>query len=200
MRRAPCKLILPELIVYYQRPHVGVHICNFSLYTTQSKTHLVKLSVYTLPLLFQKEQLQIVSCQGGINLHVYDASFTHQGALQIPCDAALFELIILKEQVSAISNTPVYPPLCEYLKNPSQFSSQNTRLFARLLCCSEDDVSEKLATENPAQRVKNVATQLHNAGLRMEAGSLVLSAQVFHPALATMNSALAYIADRLFQH
>ena len=114
-------------------------------------------------------------------------------------DAALFELIILKEQVSAIVNTPVYPPLCDYLKNPPRFSIQNTRLFARLLCCSEDDVSEKLAIENPAQRVKQVATQLHDTGLRMEAGSLILSAQLFHPALATMNGALAYIADRLFR-
>jgi len=102
------------------------------------------------------------------------------------------------EQVSSLTNTPVYPPLCEYLKNPLSSCRLNMRLFARLLCCSEDEVSKKLSLDNPAQRVRKVATQLQSAGLKIEAGSLLISTQVFHPGLATLNSALAYISNRLF--
>ena len=114
-------------------------------------------------------------------------------------DADLFELVILRGQVPSTTTTAIYSSLCGYLQNPGIIDPPSNVLFAELLCCSEDVVCEKLALTSPAEHVRKVAKQLYSAGLKIEAGSLLLSAQAFHTGLQTVNSAVAFLS-RMFQY
>ena len=111
-------------------------------------------------------------------------------------DADLLELVIVKEKLSVITMTPLYPVLCKYLQCPNITGNLNTELFARLLHCPISQIQETLALSTPAKRLQKVVKQLCNADFKIEAGSLFLSAQLFHPGLQTMNTALGFM-DRL---
>ena len=101
----------------------------------------------------------------------------------------------MKQKVSVVTMTPIYPVLCKYLQC-SITGSLNAEFFARLLHCSKGQIQEVLALSAPAKRLQKVARQLYEADFMVEAGSLFLSAQCFHPGLQTVNTALGFV-DRL---
>ena len=101
----------------------------------------------------------------------------------------------MKEKVSVITTTPLYPVLCKYLQC-SITGSLNTEFFARLLHCPKSQIQERSALLAPAKRLQKVVKQLYEADFVVEAGSLFLSAQFFHPGLQTVNTALGFV-DRL---
>ena len=103
----------------------------------------------------------------------------------------------MRGQVPVVCESSLYPLLCVYLKDPGAAGLPSLPLFAKLLKCSEEEASAKLSLATPAERVRRVAGQLYSAGLRVEAGSLILLAQVFHPGLQTVNSGLEFLS-RLF--
>ena len=105
-------------------------------------------------------------------------------------------MVLQLEQVPAIVNKPLYSQLCSYLADPKKTEALDRRLFSRILNCSEDCVAEMLCLVSPSERVMKAVHQLNAAGMRFEAGSLRLSASLFHPALQTLNSVLAFAHHR----
>ena len=98
------------------------------------------------------------------------------------------------------SSPSLYSDLLNYVKNPTlETKALTVSLFSRLLHCSEVELEETLHLDNPAKRVMLVAKQLRDGGLIMEAGSLVLSAQQFHPTLMALNNAVSFVG-KLFSN
>ncbi len=109
------------------------------------------------------------------------------------------ELIISSNTVVVFKqlNFSLYLQLCEHLKTSVTIDIVNKHLFTRYLQCSESELPNKLCFDSPAVRVKRVAHQLYKEGLVLEAGSLLLKLQAFHPTVSTLNGAVAY-ARKLF--
>lgn len=89
-------------------------------------------------------------------------------------------------------NGPLFPLLCDYIKDPSASQTVDKKLFSRLLQCPEADVVDRLHLNRPADRLKDVVDQMRFSGFKLEAGCLLLSSHRVHPAVATLNSALGY--------
>ena len=69
----------------------------------------------------------------------------------------------------------------------------NMHLFARYFQCSESELPNKLSLDCPSLRVKRVAQQLYEEGLVVDAGSLLIKLQDFHPTVSTLNGAVTFI-------
>ena len=104
------------------------------------------------------------------------------------------ELLLYKKKVLQLrtSQHPLYRHLYEYVQDPSSGPAQR-ELFAKLLCCLDSEVDEKLCVLDRSKRVKEFAEQLYNGGFTVEAGALLVSAVGFHRELATVTDSLAYI-------
>ena len=87
----------------------------------------------------------------------------------------MFELLIVKKQVSLVVSFPFYIQLSAHLQSPQEDIS--TELFTKVLSCSASELSEQLSLNQPAKRVREVAQQLFDGGFKAAAGSLVLSTQ-----------------------
>ncbi len=61
------------------------------------------------------------------------------------------------------------------------------QLFARYFQCSKSELPNQLSLDSPSLRVRRVAQQLYEEGLVVDAGSLLLKLQDFHP---TLNAAV----------
>lgn len=105
-------------------------------------------------------------------------------------DADLLELVLVRGQLPALRETVLYPALCSQLEHPGTTPPPNTLLFARLLQCPHGEVGGRLQWESPGAKVKKTVGQLYSVGMTVEAGSLVLSSQGFHPGLRTVNTAM----------
>ena len=92
--------------------------------------------------------------------------------------------------MSIVVNGPLFPLLCNYIKDSSASQSVDKKLFSRLLQCPEADVVVRLHLNSPADRLKDVVEQMHFSGFKLEAGCLLLSSHTVHPTVATLNSAL----------
>ena len=92
-----------------------------------------------------------------------------------------------------VINCPLFPLLCDYIKHPSMSQAVDRKLFSRLLQCSEANAEERLHLDSPAERLKDFIDQVHLAGFKLEAGSLLLDSHDFHPAIATLNNGLTYM-------
>eukprot|EP00731_Ephydatia_muelleri_P037624 Em0522g4a len=89
--------------------------------------------------------------------------------------ADVFELLIVKKQVSLVVSLPFYIQLSAHLQSPQEDIS--TELFTKVLSCSASALSERLSLNQPAKRVREVAQQLFDGGFKAASGSLVLSTQ-----------------------
>jgi len=105
--------------------------------------------------------------------------------------ADVFELLILKKQVSLVVSMSFYIQLSAHLQSPQEDIS--TELFTKVLTCSPSELSERLSLNQPAKRVREVAQQLFGGGFKAAAGSLLLSTQQFHPHTLTVNDAVTYV-------
>ena len=105
--------------------------------------------------------------------------------------ADVFELLIVKKQVSLVVSLPFYIQLSAHLQSPQEDIS--TELFTKVLSCSASELSERLSLNQPAKRVREVAQQLFDGGLKAAAGSLVLSTQQFHPNTLTVSDGVTYV-------
>ncbi|KAL5481479.1 hypothetical protein EMCRGX_G021646 [Ephydatia muelleri] len=105
--------------------------------------------------------------------------------------ADVFELLIVKKQVSLVVSLPFYIQLSAHLQSPQEDIS--TELFTKVLSCSASELSERLSLNQPAKRVREVAQQLFDGGFKAAAGSLVLSTQQFHPNTLTVSDGVTYV-------
>ncbi|KAL5481489.1 hypothetical protein EMCRGX_G021658 [Ephydatia muelleri] len=105
--------------------------------------------------------------------------------------ADVFELLIVKKQVSLVVSLPFYIQLSAHLQLPQEDIS--TELFTKVLSCSASELSERLSLNHPAKRVREVAQQLFDGGFKAAAGSLVLSTQQFHPNTLTVSDGVTYV-------
>eukprot|EP00731_Ephydatia_muelleri_P015816 Em0009g240a len=105
--------------------------------------------------------------------------------------ADVFELLIVKKQVSLVVSLPFYIQLSAHLQLPQEDIS--TELFTKVLSCSASELSERLSLDQPAKRVREVAQQLFDGGFKAAAGSLVLSTQQFHPNTLTVSDGVTYV-------
>ena len=105
--------------------------------------------------------------------------------------ADVFELLIVKKQVSLVVSLPFYIQLSAHLQLPQEDIS--TELFTKVLSCSASELSERLSLNQPAKRVREVAQQLFDGGFKAAAGSLVLSTQQFHPNTLTVSDGVTYV-------
>lgn len=101
------------------------------------------------------------------------------------------EIAILQGHVPVFLDTPFYTHLCSYLTKPVQVDDLNVQLLAGQLNCSENEVGDHLGVDCTSSRVVRVSYQLYNAGKHLEAGSFLLTSQVFLPALTSIPSALS---------
>lgn len=122
-------------------------------------------------------------------------SIVAKSSAAIQIDTDILELIMLKKQVLQLFHSTLYVNLCRHLQNPPSpsESSINYTLFSNIMKCEERDVDEKLLNSSPSEKVKHVSEVLCASGLIVEASSLLLVAQHFHPCLCSLNTALAYI-------
>ncbi|KAL5481481.1 hypothetical protein EMCRGX_G021650 [Ephydatia muelleri] len=81
--------------------------------------------------------------------------------------ADVFELLIVKKQVSLVVSLPFYIQLSAHLQLPQEDIS--TELFTKVLSCSASELSERLSLNQPAKRVREVAQQLFDGGLKAAA-------------------------------
>ncbi len=105
-------------------------------------------------------------------------------------DSDLLELILLRGQLPAVRETAIFPALCSWLRHPDQASQPSALLFARLLQCPLGEVADRMMWSALGAKVKKTAGQLHSAGMMIEAGSIVLMSQDFHPGLQTVNGSI----------
>eukprot|EP00731_Ephydatia_muelleri_P015817 Em0009g241a len=84
--------------------------------------------------------------------------------------ADVFELLIVKKQVSLVVSLPFYIQLSAHLQSPQEDIS--TELFTKVLSCSVSELSERLSLNQPAKRVREVAQQLFD-GLRNDIHGIV---------------------------
>ena len=106
-------------------------------------------------------------------------------------DPTTLELIIQREHLPLLLSTPLHSQLYSYLvQAPVTLSGLNVDLLSLVMRCNEHELAEELCLDCPSKRLAKVACQLHKAGLHVEAGSLFCRAQVIHPGLLSVNSAL----------
>ncbi|XP_064390924.1 NBAS subunit of NRZ tethering complex-like isoform X2 [Halichondria panicea] len=115
--------------------------------------------------------------------------------ISFPEDLNLLELIVITGSVAVIKtfHNSLYLQLCEYLQKSMTVENLNMHLFARYFQCSESELPKKLSLDCPSLRVKRVAQQLYEEGLVVDAGSLLLKLQDFHPTVSTLNGAVTFI-------
>lgn len=68
-------------------------------------------------------------------------------------------------------------------------------LFAALLHCREEEVTERLKLHYPMDRVRKVSEQLYNHGYWLEAGALLLRSHRTHLALVTTGNAVSMLHE-----
>ncbi len=134
--------------------------------------------------------------RGYLDLDLY-LKFVYSFSWQIsfPEDLNLLELIVITGSVAVIKtfHNSLYLQLCEYLQKSMTVENLNMHLFARYFQCSESELPKKLSLDCPSLRVKRVAQQLYEEGLVVDAGSLLLKLQDFHPTVSTLNGAVTFI-------
>ena len=107
-------------------------------------------------------------------------------------DSTTIEIILHQKHLPKLINTPIYSLVCSHLRNlPSD--DLNDELLSRLLCCSERELKDHLCLSSLSRRLNETAIELEDAGLTIEAGSLLLLVQESHPLVKTVNNAFQIV-------
>ena len=107
-------------------------------------------------------------------------------------DSTTIEIILHQKHLPKLINTPIYSFVCSHLCNlPSD--DLNDELLSRLLCCSEGELKDHLCLSSLSRRLNKTAKELEDAGLTIEAGSLLLLVQESHPLVKTVNNAFQIV-------